>query len=67
MFEPRALDELIPDWRDRGAPIDTPATEDAFLYLTETGSIRIPNGLLPPTLVGAPARAHGAAPPRAAP
>ena len=34
VFEPRALDELIPDWRERGAPLDTPATEDRFLLLT---------------------------------
>ena len=34
MFEPRALDELIPDWRERGAPLVTPAAEDRFLMLT---------------------------------
>ncbi|HYU13530.1 MAG TPA: NAD(P)-binding protein, partial [Stellaceae bacterium] len=34
VFEPRALDELIPDWRERGAPLNTPATEDRFFYLT---------------------------------
>ena len=31
VFEPRALDELIPDWKERGAPLNTPATEDRFL------------------------------------
>ena len=31
VFEPRALNELIPDWRERGAPLDTPATDDRFL------------------------------------
>lgn len=36
VFEPRALDELIPDWKARGAPLTTPATEDAFFYLTES-------------------------------
>lgn len=35
VFEPRALDELIPDWRERGAPLTTPATEDHFYFLTE--------------------------------
>jgi electron-transferring-flavoprotein dehydrogenase len=40
--EPRALDELIPDWRERGAPLDTPVTDDEFLYLTETRSFRLP-------------------------
>ena len=38
VFEPRALDELIPDWRERGAPLNTPATEDRFLYLTENAA-----------------------------
>ena len=42
VLEPRALDELIPDWRDRGAPLDTPAIEDQFLYLTATRSYRLP-------------------------
>ncbi len=42
VIEPRALDELIPDWRERGAPLDTPATEDRMLYLTETRSVKVP-------------------------
>ena len=42
VFEPRALNELIPDWRERGAPLLTPATADRFLYLTERRSIRLP-------------------------
>ena len=41
-LEPRALDELIPDWRAREAPIDTPVVEDEFLYLTATRSFRLP-------------------------
>jgi electron-transferring-flavoprotein dehydrogenase len=40
--EPRALEELLPDWRNLGAPLDTPAVEDRFLYLTETKSYRLP-------------------------
>ena len=36
VFEPRALDELIPDWREKGAPLTTAATEDKFLFLTES-------------------------------
>ena len=32
VLEPRALNELIPDWREKGAPLDTPATDDRFLY-----------------------------------
>src|SRR6188768_1734698 len=42
VLEPRALEELIPDWRERGAPLNTPATEDRFLYLTKTRSFRLP-------------------------
>ncbi|PWC35400.1 electron transfer flavoprotein-ubiquinone oxidoreductase [Azospirillum sp. TSO22-1] len=47
VMEPHALDELIPDWREKGAPLDTPAGEDTFLLLTRTGSFRLPT---PPTL-----------------
>ncbi|MCW5626698.1 MAG: NAD(P)/FAD-dependent oxidoreductase, partial [Burkholderiales bacterium] len=42
VLEPRALVELFPDWKERGAPLNTPATEDRFLFLTETGSFRLP-------------------------
>ena len=35
VFEPRALDELFPDWREMGAPVETEVTEDKFLFLTE--------------------------------
>src|SRR5256885_4260902 len=42
VFEPRALAELIPDWREQGAPLVTPATEDRFLLLTKTRSLRLP-------------------------
>ena len=42
VFEPRALDELIPDWREREAPLFTPAAEDRFLLLTQTRSLRLP-------------------------
>jgi electron-transferring-flavoprotein dehydrogenase len=42
VFEPRALDELIPDWREQGAPLVTPATEDRFLLLTATRALRLP-------------------------
>jgi electron-transferring-flavoprotein dehydrogenase len=42
VFEPRALDELIPDWRERGAPLNAPATEDRFLYLTKNRALRLP-------------------------
>jgi len=42
VFEPRALNELIPDWRERGAPLNTPAIDDRFLFLTERRSYRLP-------------------------
>lgn len=41
-FEPRALNELFPDWKDRGAPLDVPVTEDKFIFLTKTKSFRLP-------------------------
>jgi len=47
VMDPQALTELIPDWKERGAPLNTPVTEDRFLFLTETGSIKTPNWMLP--------------------
>ncbi len=42
VFEPRALDELLPDWRERGAPLVTPAVEDRFLLLSRNRAWRLP-------------------------
>ena len=42
VIETRALDELIADWRDKGAPLNVPATEDHFLFLTEKKAFRLP-------------------------
>jgi electron-transferring-flavoprotein dehydrogenase len=42
VIEPRALDELIPDWRDRDAPLVTEAKDDRFLLLTRNRAIRLP-------------------------
>ncbi len=42
VIEPRALDELLPDWRERGAPLTTPAADDRFLYLTASRAWRLP-------------------------
>ncbi len=47
IVEPRALDELLPDWRTTDAPLVTEATDDKFLYLFENSSIRLPT---PPTM-----------------
>ncbi len=42
VLEPRALDELIPDWRDDPPALATPVTEDRFLWLTETRAFKLP-------------------------
>jgi electron-transferring-flavoprotein dehydrogenase len=42
VLEPRALNELIPDWKDKGAPINVKAGKDKFLYLTKSKSYRLP-------------------------
>jgi electron-transferring-flavoprotein dehydrogenase len=47
VVDPRAFDELFPDWRARGAPLDVPVTEDRFLFLTQAGSYRTPAWMLP--------------------
>jgi electron-transferring-flavoprotein dehydrogenase len=47
VLEPRALDELLPDWKGLGAPLNTPAGEDRFLFLTEKRAIKLPT---PPTM-----------------
>src|SRR5690348_2532245 len=50
VIDPRALNELIPDWQARGAPLDTPVTEDRFLVLTGDQAYRIPTWMLPPLM-----------------
>ncbi len=47
VMDPRALDELFPKWKDLGAPLNTPVSEDRFLFLTESGSFRVPSLFLP--------------------
>ncbi|NMG04972.1 NAD(P)-binding protein [Azoarcus taiwanensis] len=47
VMDPRALDELIPDWKDKGAPVSTEVSEDRFVFLSERGARRVPNALLP--------------------
>ena len=42
VMEPRAITELIPDWKERGAPLLTPVKKDRFLYLTEKRAFRLP-------------------------
>ncbi|HET8875175.1 MAG TPA: electron transfer flavoprotein-ubiquinone oxidoreductase [Casimicrobiaceae bacterium] len=50
VIDPRALDELLPDWKAAGAPLVTSVAEDRFLFLTERGAHRIPSRLLPPLM-----------------
>jgi electron-transferring-flavoprotein dehydrogenase len=50
LFEPRALDELIPDWRTMETPITTPVSEDQVFIFTETSALQVPNFLLPKTM-----------------
>ena len=47
VMDPRAMEDLFPDWKAQGAPLDVPVSEDRFLILSESGSTRIPNALLP--------------------
>ena len=47
VIDPKALAELFPDWKERGAPLKQPVTEDRFLFLTETGATKVPDALLP--------------------
>ena len=50
VFEVKAMDELLPNWKDMDSPIKTPALEDKFLFLTQTMSVTVPHFLLPKTL-----------------
>ena len=47
VMDPQAITELFPDWKERGAPLNTLVTEDRFLFLTETGGRGTPNWMLP--------------------
>jgi electron-transferring-flavoprotein dehydrogenase len=50
VIDPIALNELLPDWKERGAPIDTEVTDDRFYYFGHSGNIRIPNFIMPPLM-----------------
>ena len=47
IMDPRALYELFPDWKEKGAPLNQPVTDDAMVFLGENGAVRTPNFLLP--------------------
>ena len=50
VIDPIGLNELIPDWKEKGAPIETQVSDDQFLWLTKTGSFRFPNFTMPPLM-----------------
>jgi electron-transferring-flavoprotein dehydrogenase len=50
IMDPRAMAELFPDWQAKGAPLETPVTEDRFLMLTADRAMRFPNWMLPPLM-----------------
>jgi electron-transferring-flavoprotein dehydrogenase len=50
VIDPIALNELIPDWKAQGAPLETEVTDDRFLLLGPAGAARIPNFALPPLM-----------------
>jgi electron-transferring-flavoprotein dehydrogenase len=50
VIDPIGINELIPDWKEKGAPINTPVTDDRFYFLGPAGSIRLPNFAMPPLM-----------------
>ncbi|MFO7920615.1 MAG: electron transfer flavoprotein-ubiquinone oxidoreductase [Nioella sp.] len=50
VLDPCGLDALMPDWKAKGAPLDTPVTEDHFYVLGEAGQMRVPNFPMPPLM-----------------
>ncbi|MCG8650113.1 MAG: NAD(P)/FAD-dependent oxidoreductase, partial [Pirellulales bacterium] len=50
VIDPVGLNALLPNWRDQGAPVETPVSEDHFKVLTGKGSFRLPNILMPPLM-----------------
>ena len=50
VLDPCGLDALIPDWKEKGAPLNTPVKEDLFLVLGAGGALRLPNFILPPLM-----------------
>ena len=50
VLDPAGIDQLIPDWKEKGAPITVPVKEDNFYMLGEAGKIRLPNFGMPPLM-----------------
>jgi electron-transferring-flavoprotein dehydrogenase len=47
VMDPKALTELLPNWKELGAPLHTEVTKDQFLFLTKDNSYQVPNWMLP--------------------
>ena len=50
VLDPTGLDALMPDWKEKGAPLNTPVKDDNFYMLGEAGALRIPNFIMPPLM-----------------
>jgi electron-transferring-flavoprotein dehydrogenase len=50
VMDPRAINELFPDWKELGAPLEQPVTGDDVLFLSESGATRTPDWLVPRNL-----------------
>ena len=50
VLDPSGLNALMPDWKERGAPISVPVVEDNFYILGAAGKVRIPNWVMPPQM-----------------
>jgi len=50
VLDPTGLDALIPDWKEKGAPIKTEVKSDKFMLFGEAGSFRVPNFIMPPLM-----------------
>ncbi len=50
VLDPAGLSRLIPDWKERGAPVSVPVRKDSFYILGEAGQIRLPNWMMPPLM-----------------
>ena len=50
VIDPISLNELIPDWKEQGAPLDTPVTSDQFKILGPAGSASLPTFMMPPLM-----------------
>ncbi len=50
VIDPVGLNRLLPDWKEQGAPIDTPVSEDRFYYLGPAGDLKLPNMMMPPLM-----------------